>query len=107
MVGKNIADMDLTVVGRRGKRLTDDIWNPSFQRVADHPGDSWQGRQFIGSALSVATGHQYPGSRVFTMHAPNGLPHVVIGRGSDCASVQNHQIGVSGFLRGRQPLLVE
>ena len=96
---EDVADVDLAVViGARNK-----IGDLRFMRIADHPLDAGQRRQFFRRALRVAAGDQDAGVAVLAVDAPDGLPHVVIGRGGDGAGVEDHQVGLLALTRREGP----
>jgi hypothetical protein len=76
------------------------IRDPRLVRIADDPRNARQRRDFFGRALRIAAGDQNARIRIFTMRAPDGASRVPIGGGSDCACVQDHQIGGGAFAGG-------
>jgi ABC-type uncharacterized transport system permease subunit len=66
-------------------------------RIADHPLDARHLRQFVGSALRIATRYQNAGVRIFAMHAADGGSRVAIGLRGDGAGIQDHELGISAI----------
>ena len=95
--------MDVAVVGRAGWQR-DQFGDLRLMRIAYHPFDAGHCGQFVGRALRVAAGHQDTRGGILAMHAADGLAHVVIGRPSDRAGVEDHQIGLAALPGGFQPL---
>jgi hypothetical protein len=59
-----------------------------FVGVADYCGDAWQCGDFVGSALSVASGDYDFCQRILARDAANGGAGVLIGGISDGTSIQ-------------------
>ena len=82
-----LADRRKTIVCPTGGGLkpaglatdVDQVRDPGFVGVADHPFDAGKGGQFVGGALGVAAGHQDAGPRILTVDAADGLADIVVG----------------------------
>ena len=64
--------------------------------ISDHQADARQRRQFLGSALRVAAGHQDSRFGIFAMNAADGGTRVLIGGGGYGAGVQDNDFGFDG-----------
>ena len=85
MLGKDIADVNLSVVVRFG--FGDNLGNSNLMRVPYHPVHPWQYRQLFGSALRVTASDQDARRRILAMHAMDGLANIFIGERRDGATV--------------------
>jgi hypothetical protein len=70
-------------------------------RIADYGGYAGERRDFLGSALGVASGDDNFRERVLTLYAADGGARVLIGGVRDRARIQNHEVGLRGGYTGQ------
>ncbi len=97
---EDISDVDIPVIRRALRAERHQVRDLGFVRIADHPLHPGQRREFRRRPLRIAAGDQDPRRWILAVDAADGLPHVVIGRRSDGAGVQDHEVG-GGPLPGR------
>lgn len=100
MVREDVAYQNVAVIGSGSNQFGD----LRFVGVADHPFDSWHGRDLFRSALGIATGYQDPSVPILAVYAADSLPHILIGGCGHSAGVQDYEIGSGTLGRGFQTL---
>ena len=69
-------------------------------RITNDPSHTWNSRDFLGSALRVATCDHDARIGLSAVDAADGLTKLVVGCGGDGAGVQDDEIGVGYFTGG-------
>ena len=85
MLGKDIADVNLSVVWRFG--FGNNLGNSNLMRVPYHPVHTRQYGELFRRALRVAASDQDARLRILAMDAMDGLAHVFVGERGDGATV--------------------
>jgi hypothetical protein len=62
--------------------------------IANHPGDSFDLSDLLGSSLRVTPGYHDLAGRVYAMDVANHLAHLGVCIGGHCASVQDGHAGL-------------
>ena len=78
-----------------------------FVRVPDNEGDTGESGDFFGSALGVAAGDEDARGRIGRVDFADGVAGLDIGGGSDCACVDNHDVGRGSIWSGSAALFAE
>ena len=63
-------------------------------RVADHAAYAWQGRDFVRSALGVASSDEDAGRWIGAVDATNGRAGVLVSGAGDGTCVQHDHVGI-------------
>ena len=100
MLGEDIADVNIAMIGRRPDQLRD----LRLVGVADDPLDARQCGQLVRRTLRITARNQDARRRILAVYAANRVPDVFIGGGRDRARVENHEIRVCALRRGLQAL---
>ena len=65
-------------------------------KLLSEPSGQAANRLYGGEECSLRRQHQNARLRILAMYSPDGMPNVFIGRGSNSAGIQNHQLGLMG-----------